>query len=96
MLGYETDRQVQYYLGIDPDMGGYGSGMDFTEIGDIIHQRIQENLQSAGMLIEAERPVRDPLTGVTGHIDMVANFGNGPEIIEIKSLSRNRMAYWRA
>jgi hypothetical protein len=90
MLGYDMQKQVQYFLGVDPEYGNK-DGPDYAAIGDRMHATIQANLAKAGFLVEAERYVKDPRTGISGHIDIIANFGQGEEVVEIKTLSPRRM-----
>ncbi len=85
MLGYDFENQVKMLSGSSETGSSYAE-----EAGDIIHATIQANLRKAGFLIEEELDVRDKDTGITGHIDVIANFGRGSEVIEIKSLSQNR------
>jgi hypothetical protein len=88
MIGYDYEKQVEYFLGIEREtMTG---GVDYAAIGDAIHASIQTKLENAGVLVESERFVRDPDSGATGHIDVVADFGRGEDLVEIKALSTNR------
>jgi len=89
MIGYDYQKQVEYFLGIENETE-IDSGVDYAEIGNVIHSTIQSKLASTGTLVEAERFVRDPESGATGHIDAIVDFGRGEEVIEIKSLGTNR------
>jgi hypothetical protein len=77
------------------DLMGFGRYIDPQSrarmaAGAAMHRTFQEELQSRGLLVQAEVPIRHPVLGMSGRIDALVRDGDAVVPLEYKTVNPER------
>jgi hypothetical protein len=89
-FGKSMQDQVKFFLGLDSP--ATAAQERIMESGTDLHRAVQQNLARMNMLVQAEATVYDPYANISGHVDAITNDGTGKRVMEIKSVSDEKLA----
>jgi endonuclease YncB( thermonuclease family) len=84
-IGKSIPEMISEFFHDEEPMSRYGEAV--TAEGTRLHKVIQRRLHKQGLAIGTEVPIWDEKHQISGHIDAILRTRNGPEIIDIKTMS---------
>jgi hypothetical protein len=89
-LGKTPEEIMRGMLFLQEPMSAYGE--EVTQVGTAIHRQLQQKWKRMGVLLAAENRLYNPRLGISGHFDAILRTPEGPELLDIKTVSAKRYA----
>ena len=88
-IGKTYEEMVQYLTGTSPPASVESE--EIMETGTMMHRMVQDELRRNNVLVKAEAPIFEPYSDVSGHVDAIVRKGRSNTVMEIKTVSTDKL-----